>query len=103
MGNIQINNFNIADLEQAIKNVITENVVKSVIQELRPNQRGLTIYTRELTAKTLCISLPTLNDWTKNGIIKAFRIGNRVLYKLEDINDALKEVERSVKRGGKSC
>lgn len=103
MESIQINNFTIADLEQAIKNVLKENVLKNVIAELRPNEKGLTLYTREATADTLCISLPTLHEWTKQGIIKAFRIGNRVLYRLEDINNALKEVKSSIKRGGKSC
>ena len=103
MGNIQINNFNIADLEQAIKNVLTETVINAVKEKISPNKKILSLLSREETAMTLCISLPTLHEWTKSGIIKAFRIGNRVLYKLEDINDALKEIQTSVKRGGKSC
>ncbi|MBJ6369515.1 helix-turn-helix domain-containing protein [Snuella sedimenti] len=103
MGKIEINNFNVEDLEQAIKNVLHETVIKSVKEQISPNKKFISLFSREETAKTLCISLPTLNEWTKSGIIKAFRIGNRVLYKLEDINAALKEVKTSVKRGGKSC
>jgi excisionase family DNA binding protein len=103
MANIEINNFNIADLEKAIKNVLHETVVNAVKEKIIPNRKIISLFSREETAKMLCISLPTLNEWTKQGIIKAFRIGNRVLYKLEDINDALTEIKTSAKRGGKSC
>ncbi|WP_223549964.1 MULTISPECIES: helix-turn-helix domain-containing protein [Aestuariivivens] len=102
MKNIQINNFNIADLEQAIKNVLNENIFNGVLDNINKDI-SVNMYSREATADLLCVSLPTLNEWTKQGIIRAFRIGGRVLYKLEDINDALKEVKTSVKRGGKSC
>lgn len=100
MAKIEINNFNIADLEIAIKNVLQETVINAVKEQISPNKKIVSLFSREETAKTLCISLPTLNEWTKSGIIKAFRIGGRVLYKLEHINDALTEVKTSVKRGG---
>ncbi|WP_445956927.1 helix-turn-helix domain-containing protein [Yeosuana sp.] len=104
MGRIEINNFNIADLEQAIKNVLTETVIKTVKNQLRPiNEIEISLFTRENTAKMLCISLPTLNEWTKTGIIKAYRIGGRVLYKHDDITDALCLITTNTKRGGKSC
>ncbi|MAX71361.1 MAG: DNA-binding protein [Flavobacteriaceae bacterium] len=102
MAKIEINNFNIADLEQAIKNVLNENVFNDVLDKIHQKE-SVNIYSREATADLLCVSLPTLNEWTKQGIIRAFRIGGRVLYKLEDINEALKEVKTSVKRGGLSC
>lgn len=102
MGKIEINNFTIADLEQAIKNVLNENIFNNVLDNIQ-QEKSLSIYSREATAELLCVSLPTLNEWTKQGIIRAFRIGGRVLYKLEDINDSLKEVKTSIKRGGKSC
>lgn len=44
---------------------------------------------RREAAKMLKISLPTLNEWTKQGKIKAYRIGSRVLYKPEDIENSL--------------
>ena len=103
MGQIEINNFNIADLEQAIKNVLHETVINAVKEQITPNRKIISLFSREETANTLCISLPTLHEWTKSGIIKAFRIGNRVLYKLEDINEALTEVKSSLKKGNKSC
>ncbi|NVN94886.1 MAG: helix-turn-helix domain-containing protein [Bacteroidetes bacterium] len=48
---------------------------------------------RSQVAKTLKVSLVTLNEWTKKGIIKAYRIGNRVLYLKTDIQNSLTEVK----------
>ena len=44
---------------------------------------------REEVAKLLRVSLPTLHDWTKSGIIKAYRIGGRVLYKESEVKGSL--------------
>lgn len=51
------------------------------------------LLSRKETAKKLCISLPTLHQWTKNGNIQAHRIGGRVLYKWSEIELALKAIE----------
>jgi excisionase family DNA binding protein len=59
--------------------------------------------TRKETAKLLCISLPTLNEWTKTGILKAHRIGNRVLYKEKEVIEALVEVQTLKNGRGLSC
>jgi excisionase family DNA binding protein len=48
--------------------------------------------TRQKTAKQLNISLPTLDDYTRRGIIRGCRLGRRVLYRPEDIEAALKEI-----------
>lgn len=49
--------------------------------------------TRKETADKLHISLPTLNEYTKIGKLKGYRINGRVLYKEEEINSALTAVE----------
>lgn len=51
------------------------------------------LYTRKEVAKILSISLPTLNTWTKQGVIKASRIGNSVRYSAEDIEQALRTIQ----------
>jgi len=50
------------------------------------------LYTRQETAKRLRVSLVTLDNWTKLGIIKAQRIGTRIRYDRKDIDEALKNV-----------
>lgn len=103
MAKIEINNFDVADLEKAIKNVLHEAVYQAVKKQLNPPKENIELLSREDTAKTLCISLPTLHEWTKQSLIYAYRIGNRVLYKKEDILLALKKINHQPKRGGLSC
>ncbi|MEX2568015.1 MAG: helix-turn-helix domain-containing protein [Cyclobacteriaceae bacterium] len=45
--------------------------------------------TRKETADKLKISLVTLNDWTKRGLIQSYLIGGRVLYKDSEIEASL--------------
>lgn len=49
--------------------------------------------TRKNTAELLHISLPTLNELTKSGILKGYRLQGRVLYKIAEIDNALTEME----------
>ncbi len=49
------------------------------------------LYKRKDAAIRLQISLPTLDAWTRAGIINGRRIGTRIYYTDKDINDALKK------------
>jgi excisionase family DNA binding protein len=66
-------------------------------QYLRPGTTGgtnvTTILTRKEAAKMLCLSLPTLDFYTKEGIIKGTRIGTRIRYRLSDIETALVNID----------
>jgi excisionase family DNA binding protein len=91
MARIVLHNFELSDIKKVI-----EEVLENKLQGLQtPKQKELKLLTRKETANLLCISLPTLHDWTKTGIVKAHRIGNRVLYKLEEVTLALKQVQSS--------
>ena len=48
--------------------------------------------TRLEVSKLLKISLPTLNEWTKLGWLQSYKMGNRVLYKEEEVNKSLHQV-----------
>ncbi|PZF74680.1 helix-turn-helix domain-containing protein [Taibaiella soli] len=61
----------------------------------QPTQQQSTtdaLCTRKETARRLNITLATLNEYTKSGKIIAHRIGNRVLYKEADIQNALSQI-----------
>jgi excisionase family DNA binding protein len=47
------------------------------------------LLTRKETADKFKISLVTLNDWTRRGKIKSYTIGGRVLYKEQELDQAL--------------
>ncbi len=51
------------------------------------------LLTRKETAARLNITLATLHQYTLSGKIAANRIGNRVLYKESDIQNALRQVK----------
>jgi len=95
-----LSTLELSDIKKVVEEVI-ENKLKNLNPQ--PEKEGLKLLSRKDTAKLLCISLPTLHDWTKSGTVKAHRIGNRILYKLEEVNDALNMIQTSKKERGLSC
>ena len=68
-------------------------IVKEEIQLASTIKKNETKYlTRKEAATFLKISLPTLNNYTKIGIVSGFRIGTRVLYKSEDLESNLNAI-----------
>ena len=53
------------------------------------------LLTRKGASRWLDISLPTLSEYTKNGIIRAFRIGSSIRYRQSDVEDALQCMKTS--------
>ena len=94
-----LHTFELSDFEKVVEKVLERKLKSFIPQE----KEKLTLLSRKDTAKLLCISLPTLHDWTKTGIVKAHRIGNRILYKLEEVNQALNQIKTSTKEGGLRC
>lgn len=78
--------ISIEELEDTIRKVITNS--------LRENQlSNSSVYdaeylTRIETAKLLRVTLPTLSEWTKRGILNSYRMGNRIRYKRSEVNEA---------------
>jgi len=86
--------------EDEFKSMISDSVFQAVkAQQLSfsGTEPALTILTRQQTAELLAISLPTLHDYTKRGIIKAYRLGTKIRYKREDIDQALKQIKNGIK------
>ena len=99
MTKIVLHNFELSD----IKKVVEEVLEKQLKGFSTPKKTELKLLTRKDTAKFLCISLPTLHEWTKTGVVIAHRIGNRVLYKQEEVQQALSQIQTSKMRGGLLC
>lgn len=69
--------------------IIVERVSERVLSAtMKKEQR---FYSRKETARLLRITLPTLARLTKDGLITAKKIGSRVLYEAEAIDNAVKE------------
>lgn len=59
----------------------------------KPEKHNKTSYlTRLQAAEMLHITLPTLNFYTKNGLIQGSRIGTRILYTEDAVNEAVKTI-----------
>jgi excisionase family DNA binding protein len=48
--------------------------------------------TRFEVAALLKVTLPTLHEWTKQEWLKSYKIGHRVLYKLEEVQEDLNKL-----------
>ncbi|WP_200974839.1 helix-turn-helix domain-containing protein [Echinicola sp. 20G] len=79
------------ELNQLINEAVSSAVRKIPLQQtIPPNEKFLS---RKEAAEKLRISLVTLNDYSKRGLVKSFLIGGRVLYKDKDLEACLHEVK----------
>jgi excisionase family DNA binding protein len=91
MEQIIITGLNIEQLKQILIDAfkgVTEEKGKFKNQNSLPVKEDRFISRKE-TAALLHISLPTLNDLTKDGTLKSYLIGKRVLYKPEEVSQAV--------------
>lgn len=98
MNSIILQGINTEDLKKLFREVLKENLK----QESSPKEstKRIAYLNRFEVADLLKISLPTLNNWSKSGIVQSYRIGNRILYKAEEIDQAIKAVKNlKYKRG----
>ena len=81
------------DLRLLIEEVLDEKLREYISKE--PQQKVDTdeYLTRKDTVSLLRISLSTLNYYTKEGILQGYRIGGRVLYKTEEVKNAVHEIQ----------
>lgn len=81
-------------IQNLTADVLYEKIRSAIREELSSTQQSLTAkyLTRHEAASLLKITLPTLHEYTKAGIIKASRIGTRVLYSEEDILTSVKAI-----------
>lgn len=70
-----------------------ENAICSALNAHKPESEQTVYMTRKEVAALLHVSFPTLNDYTKKGKLLAYRINGRVLYKKNEIEEALNAVE----------
>ena len=85
-------------LEQVSKSELKDLIGQAVaaqfsIRQAEPSVKEFGILTRAETAKILGITLSTLHEWTKNGVIQGTRIGTRVRYRQSDVENALKDIQ----------
>ena len=84
---ILIQNLSAEELSALVRLIVREELANFNKKEV--TNRFLS---RQEVATLLKISLPTLNEYTRRGIIKGSRVGSRVLYDEVQIGEAVKGI-----------
>lgn len=74
-----------------------KQIVEAIIKRIdaledrlpEPKQKKSKWITRKEASELLGVSLVTISDWTKRDILKGYRIGTRVRFKLDEIEEVL--------------
>lgn len=81
------------ELVDLIKNCLKEELSKSIEDSVNKRNDTESYLTRKEVAQKLKISLPTLNQLTKSGILTSYRIGGRVLYNEHEVLTSLVKIK----------
>lgn len=98
MNQILLNGINVNELLDKIGQLIETKL--GDIQQPK-EAKPVKFISRKEVATFLKISLPTLNEWTKLGRLLSYKMGNRVLYNLQEVEQSLCKVTAyKHKKGG---
>tara|TARA_B100000378_G_scaffold202425_1_gene165685 strand:+ start:3029 stop:3328 length:300 start_codon:yes stop_codon:yes gene_type:complete len=67
------------------------NLVEKLNFFTKPQEEFLT---RKEAAKLLKISLVTITDWNKKGILNPYRLGNLIRYKKSELEEAMVQINQ---------
>ncbi len=92
-------------MQSTILHNLTPEQIISMFQELKKDISALKIttpqtevfLTRQEVSTMLKCDLSTVHNWTKAGILLAYGIGNRVYYKLSDIEAVMLPINKKRK------
>ncbi len=79
-------------IEKSVSNGIAKQLAISPPIEISKDQENQFLTRRE-AAKYLGISLVTLSDWSKSGVVTGYRIASRVRYKRNELENSLKKMK----------
>jgi excisionase family DNA binding protein len=93
---IQITEVSIYELAARIADMLMLKIEVYLKELSKPQNEEL--LTRKEVADYLRISHVTLSSWSKHGILNPIRMGNKVLFKKQDLLDVLKQQTINKKR-----
>ena len=80
---------------------IAQRFMEKIKDVLPEGEKADEYLTSKEVSKRLKISLPTLNEYCKRGLIPSYRMGRSVRYKLSDIENVLnKGLRYAIRKGG---
>jgi hypothetical protein len=78
---------------EELTSLIAETIESKLNRLKSPPSENIDYLTRKETADLLRISLPTLHLYTRNGQLKGYKISSKILYKRDEIEASLVEIE----------
>lgn len=80
---------------QDFRSLLAETVKEAVKSEFdrlgtHSHEPQKQILTRKEASEILGVSLVTLNTWSKSGVVPCHRVGTRIRYRFNDIQNALR-------------
>jgi excisionase family DNA binding protein len=81
---IQLLNITTNDLTNLIKEGI-KSEISDLKKTLNPEHLESPHLTRRETAKFFGVSLNCINDWTRKGILRAYKVGQRTYFKRSEL------------------
>ena len=85
------------ELRDAVRQTFEEELSKTILGEKKLKNEGL--LTNKDLQKIFDITLVTIHNWRKRGILKAITIGGRVYYKKSDIDELINQKSISMNGG----
>lgn len=86
----QVDHYSDDELIDALLNGVDKKL-KEFEKNFQPKEPTSWLTKKEVS-KILSISIVTVDDWSKKGILSPFRIGNRIRFKRSDIEQALTKI-----------
>jgi excisionase family DNA binding protein len=88
-----LQNIDLQQLETMISTAVNKGIAL-VSSQTTTTENHNELLTRKEVCELLHITLPTLHDWTKEGVITGYRINTRVRYKKSEVLATLQKVSQ---------
>jgi excisionase family DNA binding protein len=88
-----LQNIDLQQLETMISTAVNKGIAL-VSSQTKTTENQNELLTRKEVCELLHITLPTLHDWTKEGVITGYRINTRVRYKKSEVLATLQKVSQ---------
>lgn len=79
------------ELQTAITQAVKTEIAP-IVKNIQPTPPELRFISRSEVCKLFGVSLPTIDNWTRTGKLKGYRIGNRIRYKASEVEKSLTQI-----------
>lgn len=86
---LQIESLGAAELLSRLERIECAILSNSNSPQTTKEANKPNLMTRREVADLLRVSLVTVNDWVRKGVLKAYKMGNRVYFKVSEVESSM--------------